>query len=391
MKNECAYCTVHKKGQISEIGYQRKEKVFMKNVSRRDFLKGTAAGAAGLAAMGLLGGCSNQAAASGETKTVGLAGASDELYTLNVPNNGVDYWHPVYAGFKELGLLLGVKTSYTGSVEYSASAQVESFNQDLAKKPKGICVHPITAEAFQSPIADAVAAGTQIVTFAADAPDSARIGYVTSDNNKEGLQAAKTVGEAIGGKGGVMTTCNPGQTNHDIRVDVFREQIKALYPDVEVLDNTPTNQDADAAYQAVLTCAQKNPNLAAVFCPEATSAQGAATAAKELGTGIKVMCCDTNDAVLDMLKTGDFLAAIAPDQYVQGWMSMWLLFCAAHPELMNPMSAKKAQGKNPIYIPYLDNGLDVVTAETADNYYMANYIKAAGYSSLEDMLSDGNP
>ncbi len=366
----------------------------MRKVSRRDFLKGTAAGA-GIAAMGLLAGCSTGtdagAAGGGASAASGLTGAADELYTLNCPNNGIDYWHPVYAGFKELGKLLGVKTSYTGSVEYEISKQVESFNQDLAKKPKGICLHPITAEAFQGPIADAVAAGVCVSTFAADAPDSARIGYVTSDNTKEGTQAAITIGDAIGGKGGIMTTCNPGQTNHDIRVDVFRAQIKERYPDVEMLDNTPTNQDADAAYQAVMTCAQKNPQLAAVFCPEATSAQGAATAAKELGTGIKVMCCDTNDAVLDMLKTGDFLAAIAPDQYMQGWMSMWLLFCAAHPELMNPMSAKKATGKNPTYIPYLDNGLDVVTAETADYYYMANYIKNAGYSSIEDMLSDGNP
>lgn len=365
-----------------------------KNLSRRDFLKGTAAGAASLAAMGMLGGCSQPAAAGGEgggAATRGLAGDASELYIMVVPNSGIDYWHPVYAGFKALGLQLGVQTSYMGSVEYEANAEVETFNQALAKNPKGICVHPLTAEAFQAPINSAVDAGVAITTFAADAPDSKRQGYVTSDNTNEGTYAAKTVGEAIGGKGGVMTCCNPGQTNHDIRVDSFRAVIKELYPDVEVLDNTPTAQDPDAAYQAVMTCAQKNPQLAAVFTPEASSAQGAAQAAKELGTGIKVMCVDTNDAVLDMVKSGDMLSAIAPDQFAQGWHSMWLLFNAAHPEILTPMSFKKYEGQNPTYIPYLDNGLDVVTADNADYYYMANYIKTAGYSSIEDMLADGKP
>ena len=70
---------------------------------------------------------------------------------------------------------------------------------------------------------------------------------------------------------------------------------------------------------------------------------------------------------------------------------MWLLFNAAHPEILTPMSFKKYEGQNPTYIPYLDNGLDVVTADNADYYYMANYIKTAGYSSIEDMLADGKP
>ena len=149
-----------------------------KNVSRRDFLKGAVAGAAGLAAAGMLGGCSQSSASTGgETKTVGLAGDSSELYVLCVPGRGTDYWYPVYAGFKALGNFLGVQTSYMGSDEYEPSAQLETYNQAMAKNPKGICVHPITAETFQAAINSAVDGGVAITTFAADAPDSKRAGY----------------------------------------------------------------------------------------------------------------------------------------------------------------------------------------------------------------------
>ena len=62
-----------------------------KNLSRRDFLKGTAAGAASLAAMGMLGGCSQPAAAGGEgggAATRGLAvyhGRSEQRHRLLAP------------------------------------------------------------------------------------------------------------------------------------------------------------------------------------------------------------------------------------------------------------------------------------------------------------------
>lgn len=42
-------------------------------------------------------------------------------------------------------------------------------------------------------------------------------------------------------------------------------------------------QDPTKAYNALLTLAQANPELGAVFIPEANSALGAAQAAKELG------------------------------------------------------------------------------------------------------------
>ncbi len=326
------------------------------------------------------------------SKTGGMVGAADEKYYMCVFVSGVEYWFPVYAGFKEAGNMLGVQTFYNGTTEYDANKQVESFNQILALEPAGIFLSPITAEAFKEPVDRAVDSGVPVVTFASDSPESKRNGYITSDNVKEGQHSARAMADSMGGKGKVMTLRNPGQTNHDIRIDTFIATIKDEYPEIEIVADEPTNQDPDAAYTAVMTVAQKHPDLGGVFMPEASSAMGASRAAVELGGGkatIKVICCDVNTQILDMLQSGDVFGAINPDQGMQGYFGMLTLFTAAHPELINPMNGKKDMGQNPTYIPYMDNGLNLITAENAEYFYVDKYAQSIGYSSVEDMLSPG--
>ena len=52
--------------------------------------------------------------------------------------------------------------------------QIATFEQVLAKKPAGIFVHPMNADAFIEPINKAIDSGVAIATFAADSPKSKR-------------------------------------------------------------------------------------------------------------------------------------------------------------------------------------------------------------------------
>ncbi|MDR1884629.1 MAG: substrate-binding domain-containing protein [Synergistaceae bacterium] len=332
--------------------------------------------------------------ASSAAELPGMKGSPDEEYYMIQFVSGVEYWFPVYAGFKEAGNHLGVKTFYSGTTEYDANKEVEVFDQILARNPKGILLSPITAEAFKEPIDRAIAQGVAVVTYASDSPESNRLGYITSDNVREGQYAARAIGNELKGQGKVMTLRNPGQTNHDIRIDTFRATIQAEFPNIELVADETSNQDPDRAYTAVMTVAQKHPDLGAIFMPEANTAMGASRAAVELGGGkakIKIICCDVNTQILDMLKTGDVWGAINPDQGMQGYFGMLTLFTAAHPELVNPMNGKKAQGLNPVYIPYIDNGLTLVNADNADYFYVDKYAESLGYSSVQDMLGPGDP
>lgn len=307
-----------------------------------------------------------------------------EKYVMNVMVSGVEYWFPVYEMFKQAGKQLGCETAYTGTPEYDVNKQIASFDQALAQNPAGILVHPMNSDPFIEPINRAIGQGTAVVTFAADSPLSKRISFITSDNIREGTYAADAIATKLGGKGEYAVLENPGQDNHDKRVTAFIDRMKAKWPDMKLVGRAASNQDPTKAYQGLMSIVQANPNLAAVFMPEANSAIGAAQANKESGGTILVMCADVNANILDMIKAGEVFGSINPNQGMQGYMGFMLLWLAKHPELIDPMNDAKRAGFNPMSIPFVDNGLSIVTAENADDFFWDKYLKRRGTKGIEE-------
>ncbi len=324
------------------------------------------------------------AVATEEVEKSPFEGDPSETYYMCVMVSGVEYWFPVYEMMKEAGQQLGVDTVYTGTPEYDINKQLAVFEQILAKKPAGILLHPMNPDAFIEPINRAAEMGIPVVTFAADSPNSDRVSYITSDNAREGRIAADTIAADMGFKGEVAVLENPGQDNHDKRIKAFIDQIEAEYPDMEVVARAATNQDPNKAYTAVQTMMQAHPNLGGIFMPEASSAMGAAQATKEAGTGVRVMCCDVNAKVLDMIKAGDIFASLNPNQGVQGYFGMLMLYLANHSDMIEPMNDYEKAGYNPMGIPLVDNGLTVVTAENADFFYWDDYLEKRGTKGINE-------
>lgn len=307
-----------------------------------------------------------------------------EKYIMNVMVSGVEYWFPVYEMFKQAGQQFGCETAYTGTPEYDVTKQIASFDQALAQNPKGILVHPMNSDPFIEPINRAVDQGTAVVTFAADSPQSKRASFITSDNEREGAYAADAIAEKLGGKGEYAVLENPGQDNHDKRISAFVKRMEEKWPDMKLVGRAASNQDANKAYQSLLSIIQANPNLSAVFMPEANSAIGAAQANAESGGKVLVMCADVNANILDKIKAGEVFGSVNPNQGMQGYMGFLMLWLAANPDLIDPMNDAKRSGLNPMSIPFVDNGLSVVTADNADDFYWDKYLKRRGTKGIEE-------
>lgn len=296
-----------------------------------------------------------------------------ETYYMNVMMSGIEYWKPVYEMFEQAAHQLGCEAAFGGTPEYDVNKQLTSFEQVLVRDPAGILLHPMNPDPFIEPINRAAEQGIPVVTFAADSPNSKRVAYVTSDNNREGSAAADALAKALGGKGSYAVLENPGQDNHDRRVKAFIKRMEDAHPDMELVGRAVTNQDPNKAYQAVSSLAQAHPDLGAIFMPEATSAIGASQAALEADQDIKVMSVDVNAKVLDLIKSGDMYGAINPNQGIQGYMGFITLFLAAHPNLIDPMNDYKRSKVNPFSFPLLDNGFSIVTGENADDFRWESY------------------
>lgn len=346
--------------------------------------KGEEASVAGTAAQSVTAGTNDSGHVANGKPVPKFQGSPDETYYMNVMVSGVEYWFPVYEMFKQCAWSLGVKSSYGGTTEMDANKQIASFEQQLAKKPKGIMVHPVNGDAFIAPINKAIDSGVAVITFANDSPNSKRRVFITSDNVYEGKVCVEELSKAINDEGEIALLENPGQENHNVYMNSVKAEIEKNHPKIKIVASAAPAQDTTKAYNASLSFIQAHPNLKAIITPEGPDALGAAQAAKEKGGKVMVLTRDLNQKILDMIKAGEVWGAINPDQGMQGYFGMLTLFVSAHTELVDPMSDYTLKNVNPVSLPYINNGMSVVTKENADCYYWDKYLKKRGTKGINE-------
>lgn len=298
-----------------------------------------------------------------------------DTYIMNVMVSAHPYWVPVYEGFKQAATAMGCEVIFSGTPDYDITKQIASFEQDLAKKPKGILLHPMQADPFIEPINKAIASGVSVTTFAADSPKSKRTAYITSDNVAEAKFAAEEIIKKLGEKGEYAVLENPGQSNHDLRVTALIDYMERTHPQMKLVGRQATNQDSNLAYQAVGALLQANPNLGALWIPEAGSAEGATAAVLEAKKKVLILHADITPATLEHIKQGNIYMSINPNQGVQGFMGFMNTFLGAHSDLIDPFNDYKVSGFNPMQVPSMDNGFAVITKANAASFDLNEYMK----------------
>ncbi len=309
-----------------------------------------------------------------------FAGPADQTYYMCTFVSGVEYWVAAFEGFKDAAKQLGVKAVYQGTPEYKIPEQVTVFEQIMSKNPAGIALSPIDNAGFVEPVTAAYEKHIPVVTFASNT-DAPKVAFVTSDNVKEGQFAARTIAKALGGKGKVMVTHNT-QSNHMLRSTTFVETMKNEFPNIQVVADILTQQDNQKAYTAVMQTAQKYPDLGAVFTPEGPSGRGAAQAAIELGGKIKVLTCDMDATILQLIEKGQMFGSIQPNAYVQGYLCMVLLYLAKN-SMLDPLNGARPAGQFVMNLPYVDNGLDLINADNAKYFYTDKWQKQRGAQNFK--------
>lgn len=305
----------------------------------------------------------------------GLQCEPGETYIMNVMVSGHPYWVPVYQGFKQAAAAFGCETVFSGTPDYDITKQIASFDQDLVKTPAGILLHPMQSDPFIEPINRAIANGTGIVTFAADSPKSNRTAYITSDNLAEAKFAAEEIVKQVGDSAEYAVLENPGQSNHDLRVTALIAYMEDNFPNMTLVGRQASNQDSNAAYRATSSIIQANPNVAAMWIPEAGSAEGAVTAKLEANSDMLIMHADVTPATLEHIKAGNIHMSLNPNQGVQGFMGFMAVHLANRSEIFDPFNDWEKSGFNPVQIPFMDNGFAIITQDNADNFDLNVYME----------------
>lgn len=249
-----------------------------------------------------------------------------ERYVFVATNIDLPYWQEAEAGFLDAARALGVRAQLIGPKGYAPSAELVMFRQLVEEHPSGICLSAARPEIFQAQIDKAIAEGIPVICVDADSPDSKRLLYVGTDNNKAGRESLKQMAKLLPGEGTVVLITIPGQRNLDDRVAGVVDAL-ANFPTVKLTQILDDKGDAKVAHEQVSELIQKKEKIDGIICLEAAGGSGAAAALKSLNMDGKllIVAFDDDPETLDWIDRGVIAATIAQKPYVMSYYGLKLL------------------------------------------------------------------
>lgn len=186
------------------------------------------------------------------------------------------------AEFKERGIEIEVK--WDAIPEAEITAHMKRIEANIAAQPDGLAISCLDPATNTQLINDAINAGLNVITFDTDAPESLRKLYVGHNKDfQDGYDLGEFLAEKIGKKGKVgILSGTLTAPNHVGRVSGFKEAI-AKYPDIEIVFERPDNDDLQKAVDLTESALQAHPDLAGMFCCNASNPIGAARAIVNAG------------------------------------------------------------------------------------------------------------
>jgi ribose transport system substrate-binding protein len=247
-----------------------------------------------------------------------------------------------------------IDVAYVAPTQAAASAQQEVLQAVVESRPAGIMVDPVESAAHIPAIAHAKELGIAVVVF--DSP-AAEQGITGVGNNfaEQGDIAAHRLANLLGGVGEVAVMQGvPEAPNHRQR---YRAQVAALaeYPEITVVDGGADHDDIALAQSEAAAVLQARPNLRGYLACDASGPIGIAAAVVAAGRvgKVQVVGMDSIGPIAAAVADGVLESSVATIPRMQGAMSVLMLW----------------QASLGLPIPrYVDTGIEVVTANNAQDY-----------------------
>ena len=241
----------------------------------------------------------------------------DERYVLVAANINLPYWQEAAAGLTDIGKNAGVKVEMVGPATFSPSDELSAFQQAVAEHPSGIMVSVSDPKLFKDAIDHAILQGIPVICIDADAPDSARVLFIGTDNFRAGQDSAKRMATLLGGQGRVVIITLAGQLNAEERVRGVSEALKK-YPGVQVIATVDDKGDERVAEDAIAGLLGNKEKIDGIICLEASGGEGAADALHRLDlTGkIKIVAFDKDPQTLEGIDRKWITATVVQKPYV---------------------------------------------------------------------------
>jgi ribose transport system substrate-binding protein len=329
-----------------------------KNVSRRDFMRAGAAATVGAFAL-----------AQGLPLRRAAAQGDQEYVYLSIVTQ-VPFWVDHRLALEDAGKALGVKTTFTGPVDFDVAGQARQLDEIVARNPAGIVIFTGDAGAMAPGIDRAVDAGIPVVLVISDVPQSKRYSILGINGFQAGRVGGEMLAQAIGGKGKVVIG---GFQSPNIieRMEGYKAVFAEKYPEIEVVAEVDDRADpayAPTAYAAALTA---NPDVVGIGGTDGDSGKGAALAVRDAGKvgEIKIVAMDRNDDMLPFIEDGTIHGTVVQKSYTEMFLAVHMLYWLKN-ESLKVVPDWRGAGLN-ILPERVETGVFAVTAENVAQFKRA--------------------
>ncbi|MET0773012.1 MAG: substrate-binding domain-containing protein [Candidatus Limnocylindrales bacterium] len=302
-----------------------------------------------------------------------VALAQDEKPTVAfLPGIEDPFYHVLESGVQAASADLGLEPVIAPyPATWGVTAQTPVLDALIARGDIDYLITaPVSAEEMIAPLQAASEAGIKIITvdtFLGDGdygagPVTFPISYIGTDNEEGGYTVGKAMAEKLGGKGKVyIQNTNQGVSSVDARSVGFRRAI-AEYPEMEVVDEQYSLDDAATATQQTAAVLQANPDLAGIFGVNVFSAQGAGTAVTNanLSGAVEVAAYDATKDAIQFLRDGTVSMVLAQKPFDMGYLG-------------TTFASADASGVTSLP-KHVTTGFDIITLENVDDPEHSRFI-----------------
>jgi ribose transport system substrate-binding protein len=195
-----------------------------------------------------------------------------------------------------------------------ASEQVQHLRSCASQKVDGILVWPQSVGPLTPAVKEICDKGILLVGMERTVDTDCYTGWVFLDYKQAATGMAEAVAQQVGGKGVVVETQGtPGSSPQILRHEGFVATMKEKYPDIQLVETSPTNFDKTSAYQAALNFVQsgEGQHIDAWYTQYGDIALGVLAALQQTGrTDIPLFTIGDDKLTTAQIRQGTIIAAV---------------------------------------------------------------------------------
>lgn len=253
-----------------------------------------------------------------------LAAACNRKHVTTVamiPKASADiFWQSVHAGAVKSSWENNVKLVWDGPAnETDIATEMQIVETMINRRVDAIALAPSDKSAFKIVVDRAYKARIPVIIFDSAIDTDKYATFVATDNYLGGQMGADRLGQILRGKGKiVMVKTVPGGASTTAREDGFRDELKAKFPAVQILDERYGMASIAQSLTVTENMLTAHPDLDGIFCSNESGSSGAAQALKARSSKIKLVGFDSSPMLIDLLEAGWINTLVIQDPFKMG-------------------------------------------------------------------------